>query len=72
MKALTLSRERVRDLVTDTIVDVNVAGCGACGGQGFLLYQVIGQPHYHIQCAACQTSFCPFDAHAAPTETNGE
>lgn len=33
-----------------------------CGTENFLIFQIAGQKHFHIQCSGCEESFCPFGA----------
>lgn len=33
-----------------------------CGSENFLLFQISGHKHFHIQCAGCEESYCPFGA----------
>jgi len=32
--------------------------CEACGGELFLIYQIEGHKHPHLQCAECGASYC--------------
>jgi hypothetical protein len=50
--------------------------CEDCGAAEFLIYQIMGQSHHHLQCVACGTSYClggechlPDDPNA-PEKTN--
>ncbi len=36
-----------------------VAQCAACESQHFIVWQILNQDHFHLQCANCGTSFCP-------------
>jgi hypothetical protein len=44
--------------------------CGDCGCQAFILFQIDGQSHPHVQCLACNVSFCFMgQCTAAPEES---
>ena len=36
-----------------------VATCACNNSEVFHVFQVLGLDHLHIQCAECETSFCP-------------
>lgn len=31
-----------------------------CESDVFYVFQIVGQNHYHLQCAQCDQSYCPF------------
>lgn len=39
----------------------DMARC-SCGWSWFMVFQIRGQDHFHLQCSACNTTFCPFGA----------
>ena len=43
----------------------HAALCG-CESDVFYLFQIVGQTHFHIQCAQCEQSYCPFGVCAIP------
>jgi Fe2+ or Zn2+ uptake regulation protein len=49
--------------------------CDECRCAHFLIYQISGQDHFHLQCTRCGTSFCQgrscnTDPATAPEKTN--
>lgn len=33
--------------------------CDHCDGNVFVVFQVLGMRHFHLQCAQCGESYCP-------------
>lgn len=42
------------------VVTAFMATCSCSSSDLFTVFQVAGQSHFHIECAQCETAFCPF------------
>lgn len=58
---LTFDERLVRSGETGEERTALFANC-QCGSENFLLFQISGHRHFHIQCAGCEESYCPFGA----------
>jgi hypothetical protein len=50
------------------VLTAYVATCSCSNSDLFTVFQVAGQNHFHIECAQCETSFCPFGACRMPAK----
>jgi hypothetical protein len=65
---LVLTAGTATDGTTGAVQPCRWAFCDCHGERGrgghFLVFQVDGQTHLHLQCVDCGTSFCPGGIHA--------
>ena len=38
--------------------DAMLASCSKCGCTNFMVFQIFGDNHPHLQCVRCDTSYC--------------
>lgn len=46
-----------------------IATC-ECGDKRFLVFQLDGQDHFHLECFTCSTSYCPQGSSCNAMESN--
>ena len=55
--SLTTRHDEVRSRTDGRLEPARVLSC--CGQDLFMVYQIEGDPHLHLQCASCTESYCP-------------
>ena len=63
--------DTVTSLETGQKVEALISQCEECGSLFFGVFQIKGQDHFHLQCAECGVSYCPWggECHNDPSES---
>jgi hypothetical protein len=58
--ALRFTETEVESRVDGKVTTALVAACAGCDVGLFSVYQIKGSDHFHLMCAGCGVSYCPF------------